>query len=705
MIVINRILLFSAFVLIGLWADAQDFKMNDIEIKSVSHHQGRIALSRINNHYNGEVRVVITNEYGPSKRSISIGSNGHYDFPGTITCNRVQACTASGDKLFDIYYEPKPIEQSEIVVIDGTPEKEEKEKPQPIINNPQQPKGIDYKPLPMTNKKSLGIEDIITGFNNYLESIPYLSNSAISEEKTQIENHINNLRNWKDKDAYISEHHLNKYVNANNDTLTMFKKNITSMITDYMGLFGNKVIMNKKECIDSIQAILENRLAQRELNTKRLSDEMNVMPNSIAFDRKIIDWKLLGVSISLASLLVILLYVWFRKANNKNKITSLSKNSSNNTIDSSSAIVVRRKTTSILRKQNLDDVIENNAYLKIDCNDFCNDSAVKMMYIKNTCIKDIYNMYAEDLRNPNNPKEDGCMVLGRWVYNKESGEYDVSLEQIVFPGDDAVFSEYELNFGGKIKLKIREKLRKLRKETDLQYDLTCWVHSHPGLGVFFSNSDSNVQMQLKDPIHPHFLTAIVVDILTPQQELGIFTFKRDSSINSKADLKKMYSLEDLYKWAVESDRNTIKPKDYFNTLAEAKNHSNNCYGIELSNGAIIDMGKLTEEHTTGLVSMVHGFSNQQGLKTMYYIEAVSNTKAVPDYELSGCFIIATHCSIPSIRKAVACHIDKINFVLVYTTIDGLLTTIPIINYEICTEETYYGEQKLEDLKIWTRRKR
>ena len=314
-------------------------------------------------------------------------------------------------------------------------------------------------------------------------------------------------------------------------------------------------------------------------------------------------------------------------------------------------------------------------------------------------------MYAEDLRNPNNPKEDGCMVLGRWVHDAESNEYYVSLEHIVLPGDDAVFAEYELNFGGKIKLKVTEKLRKLRRDTNLQYDLTCWVHSHPGLGVFFSNSDSNVQMQLKHPTHPNFLTAIVVDILTPQQEMGIFTFKRDSSINSKADLKKMYSLEELYKWAVESDRNSFKPEDYYNTLSNSKKHNNSCSGIELSNGAIIDMGKFATEESTGFVGMVHGFTNQQGLKTENVAVTVTKNEAVPDNELVGCFIMATHCSIPSIRKAIASYINKIRFVLVYTSTDGLLTSIPIINQDICTDENYYGEQKLEELKIWTRRKR
>jgi len=372
-------------------------------------------------------------------------------------------------------------------------------------------------------------------------------------------------------------------------------------------------------------------------------------------------------------------------------------------------IVVRRKTTSILRKQSLEDVIDNDNYMKIDCQDFCADSAVRRMYIKNTCIKDIYNMYAEDLRNPDKPKEDGCMVLGRWVYDKESDEYYVSLEHIVLPGDDAVFAEYELNFGGKIKMKVRDRLKKLRQETEMQYDLTCWVHSHPGLGVFFSNSDCNVQTQLKHPTHPRFLTAIVIDILTPEQELGIFTFKHDgegdAAINSKAELTKMYSLEEWYKWAVENGRNSFKPEDHYNTLSTAKAHIENCHGIELSNGAIIDIGLLVGEQREGFIGTVHGFVSTKAGKTEHVATKVTASETEPDNEPIGCFMTTSHCSIPSIRKALADKLSKIGFVLVYTTADGLLTSIPVINNDLCTDQNFYGEQQLEELKIWTRRKR
>ena len=368
-------------------------------------------------------------------------------------------------------------------------------------------------------------------------------------------------------------------------------------------------------------------------------------------------------------------------------------------------LIMRRKTSSVLHKQSLDDVIDNGNYMALNCSEFCNDTAVKTMYIKNSCIMDIYNMYAEDLRNPNNPKEDGCMVLGRWIHDEKLDEYAVSLEEVVFPGDDAVFAEYELDFGGKIKVKVNEKLRKLRRDTNLQYDLTCWVHSHPGLGVFFSNTDCSLHLLHKHPTHPKFLTAIVIDILTPQQELGVFTFKHDLSINSKADLKQLYSLEEWYKWAVESKRNAVIFEEHYNTLENAKSRNNRCYNLQLSNSAIIDMDLIATNQDRDSIYFVHGFSKEQNGQTTNVAVKIENTDTLTDNELVGCYMVVTHRSFPTIKNAVTKYLDKIKFVLVYSIADGMLTTIPVIFNDLCADESYYGEQPLEELKIWTRRKR
>ena len=377
---------------------------------------------------------------------------------------------------------------------------------------------------------------------------------------------------------------------------------------------------------------------------------------------------------------------------------------------------MRRKTATILKKQSLEDVIDNPNYLKVDAVDFTYESAVRRMYIKNQCIIDIYNMYAEDLRNPESPKEDGCMVLGRWVHDAESNEYYVSLEQIVMPGDDAVFEEYALNFGGKIKLKVLEELRRLRHETNLQYDLTCWVHSHPGLGVFFSNSDTSVQDQLKHPQHPLFLTALVVDILTPMQDVGVFTYRRDHNINSKSELKKMYSLIEWYQWAQESlktaaqrpvgsEQKELSADTYFNTLEKAEERDDSCHDVQINKNVIVDICMDLATEGDDVLAMLHGYAQQHGQKTEYVAEKISDKDQEEGLSLTGCFVAAPHCSIPTVRRAVQDYLDRIHFVLVYTPSDSVLTTIPVVNGDLVVENTFYGEQRMEVLKTWIKQVR
>lgn len=543
---------------------------------------------------------------------------------------------------------------------------------------------------------------ILNDFMEYLETHSYYSRTSIDDERTKVETCIEEL-------AY-GVANPKQYAKALQESIATMTHNLDKYRGDKGTLVGkfldsyNNNASDKMFLRDSINSLIEKRLAQREENLNLLKNGLSEWEQ----DQPKHNWPLIGLIAAIAAICSGLIF-WFLKARKRNPARR-SKPYSSSVASASypskgNDIVVRRKTTSILKKQSLENVIDNPCYLAIKSSDFCPTSAVRRIYIKNTCIKDIYNMYAEDLRNPENPKEDGCMVLGRWVHDKENNEYYVSLEEVVMPGDDAVFSEYELNFGGKIKLKVSEKLRKLRRETDLQYDMTCWVHSHPGLGVFFSNQDNVVHMQLKHPTHPHFLTALVIDILTPEQELGIFTFKPDGTLNSKADLTQMYSLEDMYKWAIESERNTFKREDHFNTLAQCKQHEDICHGVHLSNSAIIDIDKLTVEHEKGMAGMVHGFIQQEGLYSEIAVSTVCQEERIPDNEPVGCFIITKYCSIPTVRKAIEPHAGKIRLALVYSTADGLLTTIPIKGKELMADETYYGEQKLEELKIWTRRRR
>lgn len=549
--------------------------------------------------------------------------------------------------------------------------------------------------------------ELVKAFLDYIEKDIYYSADSFEKLKSDVNTHIDNIgfMDNENKKRYIIEKKLDEQYNYEIAVLNRHKNELNDFIMNFLdNKYRGQEIQNRQACLDKMKKIMDDKHGEREKTLDSLKVAINGNPSMARQRDSILSGNSLLVNVGIATVLMILfvslIVVPKRKKAQKKPMATPQSTQSNAHAD----IVIRRKTTSILKTQSLEDVNDNPSYFQIDCSNFCDDSAVRKIYVKNACIKDIYNMYAEDLRNPDNPNEDGCMVLGRWVYDADTDEYYVSLEEAVTPGDDAIFMEYELNFGGKIKLKVSERLRRLRRDTNLQYDMTCWVHSHPGLGVFFSNADNNVQMQLKHPTHPKFLIAMVVDILTPEQELGIFTFKHDMTINSKSDLKKMYSLEELYKWAVSSDRNSFKPEDYFNLMDRAQNKLDSCYGIYLSNGAIIDMCQIENEQEAGAIQWVHGYKCEKNLKSEYVVRTVSKEKSVPDNEVIGCFLKGPHRSIPTIRKELA-NVKNIVFVLFLSTNDGLLSAIPIVDGQLSIEEANYGDEKIEELKIWTRRKR
>lgn len=579
---------------------------------------------------------------------------------------------------------------------------------------------------------------VIDEFRKHVEKVPFFSDSAVTAAKNEIEEHIKCLRNWSDRKAYVEEHHLNTYLSTNRDSLQYYKGLASVEIDNFMKQYTLVEPEDEPECRNGMMALLNDKLSVRETNLNLLDKELNSQEGGSS-----LNWKLIGTILGALLLLGILIALLRRNKQpavpQPSNVQHSNRPGSGQQGENEPGIIVRRKTATILKKQSLEDVIGNPNYLQVDAVDFCYESAVRRMYIKNTCIIDIYNMYAEDLRNSNHPSENGCMVLGRWVHDDESKEYYVSLEQIVLPGDDAVFDEYELNFGGKIKLRVLEQLRKLRRETNFQYDLTCWVHSHPGLSVFFSNSDVSVQEQLKHPQHPNFLTALVVDILTPTQEVGIFTYRRDANINSKNDLKRMYSLKEWYDWAVKSletkteghpqpmaeaevqtepqvesvqdiaaevvEDVSFNHADFFNMLSNAKARTDTCNGIHLNREVIVDVCMaIGTVQGSALLGYVHGRSLQHEQKVEHLAEQLSNNQQADGKDLLGCFVVDAHRSIPSIRKAVEDCLDKIMFVLVYQPTTGMLTSIPVVDSELSTEESNYGEQKLEDLKIWTRKK-
>lgn len=547
-------------------------------------------------------------------------------------------------------------------------------------------------------------------YADILNQDDFFGPEAVTAYTQKVETLCRSIDSSKDKAQYIIDNDVALFLETSEKELADKRANLA--ITA-QSIASSSNVDASSQTMTLIVETLNNRLKTREDAYNRLNmavaDIANIKDNNslvpYGIGEGIANYGIVGTIILL--LIILTIVTIRRKKKKQNKITKSSSASVTAPGQSSDnpAIVVRRRTTSILKKQCIDDVIDNPAYMVINASDFTPDSAVKKIYIKNSCIKDVYNLYAEDLRNTDNPKEDGCMVLGRWVHDEVNHTYDISLEEVVFPGDDAVFKEYELNFGGKIKLRIAEKLRKLRRDTHLQYDLVCWIHSHPGLGVFFSNSDDNVQMQLKHSQHPNFLIAFVVDILTSDQEMGIFTFRKDGSMNSKGDITKIYSLEEMYKWALQSERNLFSHDNYFNILGNAQLKLPSCKGVELNNSSIIDLTQIVIEPETGIVGWAIGTNVESQSGQEFAVSSIVRNGEKPGTGIIGCLISMTHMSFPTIQRLIARDSLNLSFVIVYSSKLMSLTTIPVVNGELLSDEQFYGDVNIDDLKIWTRRKR
>ncbi|MBR6284402.1 MAG: Mov34/MPN/PAD-1 family protein, partial [Muribaculaceae bacterium] len=532
------------------------------------------------------------------------------------------------------------------------------------------------------------IEQMADDFRSFLESHDFYGAEANEQRRAYYDKLVEELAGMNDEErkAYATTNGLQAYMEQERQLIQDLGNQKLDLVDDFLSdTYPDNAIADRKQARTELGKILTEQLDKRNHQLAAIGKMANVGYNDVSATEGSSGSSLLVVLLAvLAAVCGAGYWLYRRKGQGKSPATPHAPTMSNRPVEAATAptgsdgIVVRRRTTSVLKHQDISDVVDNDSYLCIETSNMCPDSAVRRIYIKNTCVKDIYNMYAEDLRNAANPKEDGCMVLGRWILDGQSDQYDVTLEEIVLPGDDAVFAEYELNFGGKIKLSVADKLRRLRRESNLQYDLTCWVHSHPGLGVFFSNSDNNVHNQLKHPTQPHFLTAMVVDILTPDQTVGIFTFKRNGEVSSQADLRRMYSLEEMYQWAIASERSGFNAQEHFNLLSLC-DHSNECSGVQLSNGAVIDIMQLTTSPVAGLAGYVHGFARiGKEQRTEYIADAVRRERSVAGKERVGCIVVDTHCSLPTVRRMVADELSSLHFVLVYATGNDELTVIPVI---------------------------
>lgn len=189
-------------------------------------------------------------------------------------------------------------------------------------------------------------------------------------------------------------------------------------------------------------------------------------------------------------------------------------------------------------------------YFTVNMEEFSIETAVKKVFFSRDAVKSINSYYKAFLEQPERTNETGCYLIGGWeTVDGNEEQYNISVEEMVIPGDDAVYDEYSLNFGLKIGIKLGSAIRNLCEKTGRDYVHTVWMHSHPGLGLFLSSHDLVVQKQLAYPDAPKRMVAIVIDTNTPNWQMAFFTAKNSGVMNNKEDLLKTISFDVLNEWS------------------------------------------------------------------------------------------------------------------------------------------------------------
>ena len=226
-------------------------------------------------------------------------------------------------------------------------------------------------------------------------------------------------------------------------------------------------------------------------------------------------------------------------------------------------------------------------YLVFDMDMVYADTAVNKVYFNTALIKKLYDFFNNSLEADGRTNETGCFILGCWDHEQgRNDRYDISLEYMVEPGDDADFGEYSLNFGKKISVNMASVIANLGEKSKRDYVLTCWMHSHPGLGLFLSNQDLIVQKQLTYSDHRNRLLALVIDTNTPDLKLGFFTAKANGEMNNKEEVKRWFSFEEINRQARDMNRsNTVKEDLMTDFVADA-----DYYTLDLNDAALPHLG-------------------------------------------------------------------------------------------------------------------
>lgn len=203
-------------------------------------------------------------------------------------------------------------------------------------------------------------------------------------------------------------------------------------------------------------------------------------------------------------------------------------------------------------------------YYEINLQDYWDDTLVSKVYLHRSCIRKTYKFFYESCVASGRVLETGGFIIGAWEIDRQDmNKYVVSLEDFIEPGDDAIYGEYQLNFGAKIGIRKEKVIQDYREKMGQDFTLTAWFHSHPEIKIFLSNHDLDVQERLSTMEHKYKLLALVIDPITQENGkntflTGVFSFKSNGTMNNNSGAMKLVRWRELYDWALSPVTPNIK---------------------------------------------------------------------------------------------------------------------------------------------------
>jgi proteasome lid subunit RPN8/RPN11 len=346
-------------------------------------------------------------------------------------------------------------------------------------------------------------------------------------------------------------------------------------------------------------------------------------------------------------------------------------------------------------------------YYTVDASQIYADTAIREILISRQAVKSMYDHFKKSLESDERTVETGCYFIGRWEYaGQNSDSYNISLEYIVEPGDDAVFGEYELRFGYYINSEVHTQTRVMSAKTKCDYVHVAWMHSHPGHGLFLSEHDLNVQKGLVYSDAKNRMLAIVLDTNTPAWRMAFFTPRHDGSMNNIkiGENFKTYSLDDLYEWSKKPSEATFAGniaglENYFKLPSGTADPASVFFAAKAINN-IDDILYTSDKGLVGYLSGIiqTGYQNRQNI-------IIEECSSLQNSGTLGCLIADSATVYMEILNKYDPVISNCRFFIVYRSDNEMIISLKNEAMKYPPEEGSLIRFSLKEMKEWTRRRR